>query len=316
MAGCGTSEHAAMAITALLEDCPPPVPGRGHGSRSISRSTRPVAASCSASPTTAGPARRCSRCRRRRRPAPTTAAVTARPDSSIAGAADVTLVTPLVDRSWCHTVAFSSAILAGAAIAYADRGTAWSRAATTSVAAALASGAARTAGRRLHPAGRIVTAGMGDDLIAARELALKIEEGAQIPATAHHLETLLHGHLAGCAASDTRLVLVAGDRRLGERHHRRLILAARAVAEIGIPTTAIVVEELAAQLPDRVDVVPLPPAPDATLGRLHGLLQTAIAVQLLALGVIDAAGTNPDLIRRDQAPYRAAAAVGDESPDW
>ena len=49
--------------------------------------------------------------------------------------------------------------------------------------------------------------------MTARELALKIEEGARIAATALQLESLLHGHLAGCDAETTALVLFAADPR-------------------------------------------------------------------------------------------------------
>ena len=60
------------------------------------------------------------------------------------------------------------------------------------------------AARRIHGGRRIVTTGLGADFINARELALKIEEGARIPANAHRLETVLHGHLAGCDADPDR----------------------------------------------------------------------------------------------------------------
>jgi glucosamine 6-phosphate synthetase-like amidotransferase/phosphosugar isomerase protein len=56
-----------------------------------------------------------------------------------------------------------------------------------------------------------VVAGWGVDLVTARELALKIAEGARLPAVAHDVETLLHGHLAA-ANRWTGLVLVRPDR--------------------------------------------------------------------------------------------------------
>ena len=57
---------------------------------------------------------------------------------------------------------------------------------------------------------RILTVGSGVDRIAVRELALKIEEGAQLPAAMRDLETMLHGHLAG-TDERTGLVLVLAD---------------------------------------------------------------------------------------------------------
>ena len=41
----------------------------------------------------------------------------------------------------------------------------------------------------------------------------------------------------------------------------------------------------------------------------HPLLAGAIALQLLTLELVLAAGTNPDLIRREQDAYKAAAAA-------
>ena len=55
---------------------------------------------------------------------------------------------------------------------------------------------------------------------------------------------------------------------------------------------------------------------DGTHGLLTRLLATAVAVQWTTLGLVDAAGTNPDLIRREQAPWRAAAAVADDGQAW
>ena len=318
--GCGTSEHAAMAIAALLDDAVSDAVGE----------TRPVRARQALDVAIDPPKRglligishdggthaTMLALEAARAAGVATVAITARADSAVANAADLALVTPMLDRSWCHTVAYTSAILAGAAIAYADTGTSWSTLGQASIAAVLADNTAREAGRRLYPARRIVTAGMGIDLIAARELALKIEEGARIPATAHHLETLLHGHLAGCDAADTRIVLLGGDRSLGERHHRRFRLAASAAAAIGIPTTAIVAAELTAGLPKAVDVVTLPATEGTAFRCLGGALASAVCIQLATLGLVDAAGTNPDLIRREEALYRAAAAVADESADW
>ena len=43
----------------------------------------------------------------------------------------------------------------------------------------------------------------------------------------------------------------------------------------------------------------------------HPLLAGAIALQLLTLELVLAAGTNPDLIRREEDAYKAAAAAAD-----
>ena len=148
----------------------------------------------------------------------------------------------------------------------------------------------------------------------AGELALKIAEGARIPTTAYHLETLLHGHLAGCDAGETSLVLLALDPRPGARRDRRLVLAAEVARTIGIPTVALASESLLAALPGDVHGVAFGPLPAEPL--LASLLPSAVAVQLLTLGLVGLAGTNPDLIRREERAYREAALIGDATPDW
>src|SRR5207245_6737193 len=60
----------------------------------------------------------------------------------------------------------------------------------------------------------LLVVGSGSDMVAARELALKIEEGAHQPSAMRDIETFLHGHLAATDA-DTALVLI-----LTERDHR------------------------------------------------------------------------------------------------
>jgi fructoselysine-6-P-deglycase FrlB-like protein len=318
--GCGTSEHAAMAIAALLRD------GLATSRRDARRIRAQQALDAALDPAADGLVIGVSHdggtratwlaLDRARRAGAVTATITARADSDVTGVADHVLSTPLHDRSWCHTVAYTSAILAGAAIAYAESGTSWPAAARATLATALAADGARIAARELHPAQRVLCVGTGMDLINARELALKIEEGARIAATAHHLETLLHGHLAGCEPASTRIVFLAGDRSLGDPYRRRLALATRATAEIGLRSTVIAPRDTLALLPDSVSAVEL--VLDAASGceLLTGLLATTIAVQWTALGLVDAAGTNPDLIRREQQPWRAAAAIADDGGAW
>ena len=42
---------------------------------------------------------------------------------------------------------------------------------------------------------------------------------------------------------------------------------------------------------------------------VSSLTATALALQQLTLALVDLAGVNPDLIRREEAPYREAAAL-------
>jgi hypothetical protein len=110
----------------------------------------------------------------------------------------------------------------------------------------------------------------------------------------------------------TGLVLIATDRAArAERTDRaRQALAAARVA--GLRAAAIVSRNVDAALPAEltpagrlvVDEAPELPAPVAAL------LGTAIPLQLLTERIARARGTNPDLIRRDDPTYLAAAEAG------
>jgi len=87
---------------------------------------------------------------------------------------------------------------------------------------------------------------------------------------------------------------------------------AQAAAAIGIPTVALAPSRLLATLPEDVHGVALEqPSGEPLLG---SLLQGAVAVQLLTLGLVGLAGTDPDLIRREERAYREAAHLGDDTP--
>ncbi len=101
----------------------------------------------------------------------------------------------------------------------------------------------------------------------------------------------------------------------GARRDRRFALVAEAVRTIGIPTVALA-PAVAARARCRATSTasrssPRPPSRSSAL-----LLQSALAVQLLTLGLVGLAGTNPDLIRREERAYREAALIGDATPDW
>ena len=217
-----------------------------------------------------------------------TALITARPGGSASGPAELVLVTPVHDDSWCHTVGYTSPILVGAALAR-ELG-------LVGVAAGEAEALLREAIDAPPDAGplagceRVVCVGAGLDYITARELELKIAEGTRISTAAHQLETVLHGHLAGEDAA-TGLVVVNTD--TSARVARRAELVAAAVAEIGMP------------------VVELGRASDSPLARL---LVGAAALQGLTLGLLQARSVNPDLIRREEEAYGRAGEVGED--DW
>ncbi len=152
-----------------------------------------------------------------------------------------------------------------------------------------------------------MVAGSGADNVTARELALKIEEGARLPAHAHDLETVLHGHLAA-ATRWTGLIIVlteAGAGTLVRERANRLLEAARALA---VPAAAIIADPVASEVPDE-----LTPAGRIVLphtGRVGGLtgslLASAVALQVLTERMARARGVNPDTLGRED-PAQAAA---------
>ena len=288
--GCGTSEHGAMAVAALVGDALPDAWVESRQALDAAITPRPGGV-CVGISHEGGTAATLAAMESARAAGATIVAVTAKPDSSVAGAADHVVTTPMLDLSWCHTVAYTSAILAGVSLVK-SRDTSSGLAKIIESALDLRPVLAEAA-RTIYGDRRIITTGLGTDEVSARELALKIEEGARIPATAHQLETLLHGHLAGCDADRTAVVRIATDPRGGEPHARRQAETDAALAAIGIPTVVLGTS------------LGLAPATSPA----EALISAAVALQLLTLELAHAAGTNPDLIRREQRAYREAAAA-------
>jgi glucosamine--fructose-6-phosphate aminotransferase (isomerizing) len=292
--GCGTSEHGAMAVAELIAEAMPDAWVEAR--EALDASLRPRAGGlCIGISHDGGTQATRAALEAAKRAGAVTAAITAHPAASVPAAADYMVVTPIHDRSWCHTVAYVSAIVAGAGIAGS---TATAARLTAAIDAALAARPALAdAARRIHGGRRIVTCGLGADFVTARELALKIEEGARIPATAHRLETVLHGHLAGCDADTTALVRIARDPRGAAVAAERGADVDAALAVIGIP--CVVIGE------------PLGLGPAETVA--EALVSGAVGLQLLTLELAHAAGTNPDLIRREERAYREAAAAAERA---
>ena len=317
--GCGTSEHAAMAVAEQLSDAlrKSGSPGHVEVRQALDAALDPRPGGVCLAISHDGRTRATKLAlETARSTGATTAIVTACLDSDCFVGADRAFITPRHDDSWCHTLAYTSAILAGANIASGPRGTTAIDVARRAIESMLARrGDFESAAGHLGLSGRVLTAGLGIDEIGARELALKIAEGARLPTTAFHLETILHGHLAGCDAATTALVLLGTDPRPSAHRDARFALVAEAARAIGIATVALAPRRLLDTLPDGVHGVALDPVGDAT-PLLTALLQGTVALQLLTLGLVKRAGVNPDLIRRDEAPYRAAARVAEDASDW
>jgi glucosamine--fructose-6-phosphate aminotransferase (isomerizing) len=150
--------------------------------------------------------------------------VTGKPDSPLGELADeVVVCTPEVERSWCHTVSYTCAVTALAALHGED--VSW-------LPAAVEQALEHREPVSAHE--RWLVAGAGRDWPTAQEAVLKLREGAHVAAEAHHTEQLLHGHLAAVDDS-VRAFVLEGEGRAAER-------AAGAVAalrELGCQVTLV-----------------------------------------------------------------------------
>ncbi len=279
--GTGTSEHAAKAIAAILNDVTPD--RRVVAMESFETQLAPPhtgllisishgAGSAVTRHAATGAARLGAR----------SLFVTARPADAPDGVEVV--AAPLYDRSWCHTVAYVSAILSVALGAGLTAGRA-----RELIAAQIAG---RDERRRdaavIAVSERLLIVGSGVDEITGLELALKIEEATHLPSTPMGTEKVLHGHLPAADAR-TGAVLVRFDASHGAQRDARSATVAQATAALEMPTVTLATSGL--------------PTVAETL------LSGAIALQLLTLELAMARGTNPDLIRREQPLYRRVAEI-------
>ena len=118
--GCGTSLHGSIAVAELVQDAL-----RRTGLRTVVEARDALEAALD--PRDGGIALGVSHdggthattlaLQAARDAGARTALVTHRPDGATAGPAELVVTTPVADRSWCHTIAYTSAILAGAALA-------------------------------------------------------------------------------------------------------------------------------------------------------------------------------------------------------
>jgi fructoselysine-6-P-deglycase FrlB-like protein len=323
--GCGSSEHAALAVAALLDEA---LAGAGFprgtvvSRQAFEAALEPWAAwlligvshegetAATLAALTAG-----------RGQGSRTVLLTANPDGPLAAEADVVFRTPLVDRSWCHTVGYLSPLLAGAATAAAIAGRNLDAPAFADFLAEALDlrGAAAEVAAGLAGARSFVAVGSGIDAVAARELALKIEEGVRLPAVARDTETELHGHLVS-AAPTTALIAVVADPRSGPVRAERATQLLRVARRLGMPTAAIVSASADAMVPaDATSAgrLVLPQSPGATqsgpIALAAAALGSAVALQLLTLALLTQEGRNPDLIGRENTDQREAAAIASES---
>jgi glutamine---fructose-6-phosphate transaminase (isomerizing) len=319
--GCGTSEHAAHAVAALIA-------GAVASERRVLVRARPAMTAaldpaggvCVAVSHDGGTRATALAAAAAREAGARIAVITHDPSGSVAAAADHVLVTPRHDQSWCHTVAYTSAMLATATVAASLRDVPDRPDAARDLLHQATELDAAPAARALSGKRVVLCAGAGIDHTTARELALKIAEGARMPTVALELETVLHGQLAGHDASDALILVAIDDRAQPERLVRRATHVARAAAAIGLPVAALLSKSydhaLSAELTPAGRLALDLPQPTALDPTLACLLAGAGGLQTLTLALAHARGTNPDLIRREEAPYRTAAQVAEDPADW
>ena len=309
--GCGTSEHAAMALATLLAESIDTVAGREpRAVQALESLHRPpsrgllIGVSHEGGTLATNEALRAARAAGAR-----TALVTATGRSPGAEHADLVVETEEQDQSWCHTVGYLSPLVAGVVLAGRVTDVRIDARAVRALldvsddhrgAAALAAG--------LTGVDRVLVAGSGPDHVTARELALKIAEGARLPASAYDVETLLHGHLAA-ATRWTGLVLVRTDAESEpEEVALRVDRLLRAARLLGMPAAAILGERAARSIgggDTPAGRIVLPKA-----GRVRpltaALLAPVIPLQLLTERLARARGVNPDTLGRENEPQAAA----------
>ncbi len=327
IAGCGTSEHAAMAVAEILDHAwrasglagrgpvaaqafelslDPPADGLVVGISHEGATTATIAAMAAA-----------------RAAGARTALITGSAASPAAAAADVVVSTVEMDRSWCHTVGYVSPIVVAAVAASVLGGepaapVGLGRRVADGIEAAHGAGADGRRGdeviaETIAGGTHVLVVGTGADRIAARELALKLEEASWVPAAVRDLETFLHGHLPA-TGPDTALVLLLTERSGLEARARRARQALAAAAALGMRPAAILGADAADAIPASLTPggrIVVPESPDLSPA-VASLLGTAGPLQLVTLAVAAARGTNPDLIRRDDARYLRAAELADD----
>jgi glutamine---fructose-6-phosphate transaminase (isomerizing) len=151
--------------------------------------------------------------------------ITGAPESALARAVDhVVVATPEIEKSYCHTASYTSAVAAGRALLGED--VAWL---ADAVAAELE---AAPLGASAH--NRFAVVGAGRDAATVLEAALKLREGARVAAETHQTEQILHGHLAAIDA-EVRCIVLEGEGRAAQRAHDVL----RALGELGCEATMV-----------------------------------------------------------------------------
>ncbi len=315
--GCGTSEHGAMAVAAILTDALRAAGSdrRVTAAQAFEAALEPVAGGLLIGVSHEGGTAATIRAMEAARARGARVALIGVSDRAPAAAvADVVVTTDEQDQSWCHTVGYLSPIVAAAAVGAHLSVTEIDPVVVRDLlAVGAASGAeAEPVAASLATCSTLVVVGSGVDRIAAHELALKVEEACHLPAVARDLETVLHGHLPAMDGSTGLVLLLADPAARNARWARAQALLA-AASRIGVRAAAVLPAAASWALPiertpaGRIHIAegPLLPGPVAALAG------TATPLQVLTSHLARARGTQPDVLRRDDPAYREAAAAAE-----
>ncbi|MFL5687598.1 MAG: SIS domain-containing protein [Chloroflexota bacterium] len=313
-AGCGTSEHGAQAIAEIIREAADAAGLPSSAIRSeeaFELSLAPPERGLVIGVTHEGGTVATREALRAARDAGrATAVITVSRRSPAGSLADIAVETAELDQGWCHTVGYLSPILAGAAVGAHLSGR---RLEPRAVERLLADGLQDTATAERMAGGlsgvdRLLVIASGADRPAGRELVIKVEEASWLPSTYRDLETVLHGHLPATGA-DSGLVLILTDPERRPEREVRARQALQAARVIGLRVGAILAEGSSEAIDPaltplgRLVVAESPMLP----ARVGTLVSSVTPLQLLTERIARARGTNPDLIRRDDDTYRAAA---------
>ena len=307
--GCGTSEHAAMGIAALLNDALEAPGGREvMAVQALETLARPMREGLLIAVSHEGGTQVTNEALRAAADGGASTALITVSASSPGGAlAGLVVATEEQDQSWCHTVGYVAPLVVGTVVAARLR-RARPDAAAIRALLDVADDAHAPAAIAADLAGidRLVVIGSGADHGTAREFALKVAEGARLATAAHELETLLHGHLAAATRwTGLALVLAASTAPAVTERARRALAAANA---LGMPATAILSDVADADID--ADMTPAGRVVLPRTGRVPALagslLTSAMALQLLTERLARARGVDPDTLGREEPSQLAA----------
>jgi glutamine---fructose-6-phosphate transaminase (isomerizing) len=309
--GCGTSEHAAMGIAAMLTEALDPPGGREViAVQALEANARPMREGLLIAVSHEGGTHATNEALRATAEAGAgTALITVSGSSPGAALADLVVATEEQDQSWCHTVGYVAPLVVGAVLA-ARLGRARPDGAAIRALLDVADDAHAQASIAADLAGidRLIVVGSGADHVTARELALKVAEGARLAAAAHELETVLHGHLAAATRWTGLILVLAAQTAPGVTERAQRVLAA--ARTLGMPAAAILSEQADAGV--AVESTPAGRIVLPRTGRVPALagslLTSAMALQLLTERLARARNVSPDTLGREDAAQAAAHA--------